>query len=346
MNILIQALTTEVTQEELEKNLPPEVMKNLVGKTITPYIIGEEGESNPRIIGEGIKKLTWPRAVIRRIADVAKSGTKFFIGHNSDSSHDNRQSVGEVVGSFTREVKGKLQALAISILDKGQEAMDVCSIEADVEMSPSGMIGDINKLTGIALGSSNTDSPAFPGAVRLNSIQCFGETKTSLEKGDIQVTFEELKAAAKALNVHPHQLFTAEDIQNDKVLGKVYTDLETVNKELTTKSEALTTLESSSKESIRKGQLADAKNNFSKLIPEGTTEKAKTFILAKFDPEKVEDLTEEGLKNMLSSLQTEYSDNAKLFGVEDSNPGSKGGTTKPGGESEDPIAEAVKEIMG
>lgn len=343
MDILIQALKTEVTQEELEKNLSPEVMKSLVGKTVTPYVIGEEGISNPRVIGEGTKTLTWPRSTIRRIADVAKAGTKFFIGHNSDSSHKNRKTVGNLIGTFTREVKGKLQALGIAILEKGQEAMDVCSIEADVNMTPSGLIGDVNKLTAIALGSSNVDSPAFEGAVRLNSIQCFGETETVLEKGDIQVTFTEWLAEMKKFNVHPNQLFTAEDIRNDKILGTVYTELDTAKADLKTKTEAFDTLEKGSKESIRKGQLAEAKANFEKAIPEGTTDKVKEFMLDKFDPETIEDLSGEGLKKTASSLQADFSKYAKMFGVEDKTPDSDNGSKE--GDSENPIDEAVSEIM-
>lgn len=355
MKLYIQAMAAEVTQEELKKNLPPEVMAKIQGKTVTPYVIGEEGESNPRVIGEGQKKLTWPRAVIRRIAQVVKTGTKLFIGHNSDSSTENRKSVGEVVGSFSRIINGKLQALAVTVLTPGTEDFDICSIEADAEFGQDGFVRDIGKISGVALGSSKTQSPAFPGAQRVASLQCFGDTivkeeikPNTLEKGEKKpVTFTELKEAIKELNVFPHQIFSEDEMKADNTFGKIYQENERLtneSKELNTKLEDM---DKSGKDAIRKGELSSAKGRLEKLLPEGTTEKSKSYILRKFNAEGLEDLSDEGLKKAMDSLQTQYSEDAKAFGIETTTDGPSGG--KDDGESDkgdqDPIDAAVAATM-
>lgn len=298
------------------------------------------------MIGKGVQTLTWPRATIRRVADSAKKGLKLFVGHNSDSSHTNRPSVGEVVGTYTRMVSGKLQALSVAVLTTVKDNLDVCSIEADVQMTPSGVVGDVNKLTGIALGSSNTDSPAFPGARRMGMIQCFGETKEQdpLEKGEKQVTFAEVQAAVKEMNIWPHQLYSIDQVKQDNVFGSTITTLE---KRAADAEKKFEDIEKSSKDSIRKTAVAEAKGNFEKLIPEGVTEKQKAFLLKKFDPESLEDTTEEGVKGEIAKLQTEYSDYAKLFG-EGTNPpeSGKGNDNSDDSDSgEDNVKAAVAEMM-
>lgn len=355
MKLYVQAMAAAVTQEELKKNLPPEVMKKLTGKTITPYVIGEEGRSNPRVIGEGSKTLIWSRAVIRRMAETAKAGTKLFKNHNSDSSTSGRQPVGEVVGSFSRMVKGKIQALVLTVLMPGTDDLDICSIEADAEFDDSGNVGDIGEISGIALGSSRVNSPAFPGAQRVAALQCFEEEEKikddpiPLEKGENEVykpTFSELQQAIKDLNVFPHQLFSETEMKADNEFGKLYSQNEILTKDNLELKTTIGTLESTGKENLRKSEIAAASTMFEKLIPEGTTEKQKEFFKKQFDPEKIEDLSEEGLKKSIEKLTTDYSDQAKFFGVEENTSASGG----PGdGEStgdKDPVDEALDAIMG
>lgn len=358
MKLYIQAMAAKVTREELEKNLNPETMKKLTGKTITPYVIGEEGKSNPRVIGEGSKTLTWPRAVIRRMAETVKKGTKLFINHNSDSSTNNREPVGEVVGSFSRMVKGKIQALVLTVLSSGTDGLDICSIEADAEFDRSGNVGDIGKITGIALGSSRENSPAFPGAQRVAALQCFEEDPEDekikdskdkpLEKGEkpmAKLTFAELKQEIKDMNVFPHQLYDEAEMKADNVFGKLYTQNELLTKENLDAKTKVEELENTGKESLRKSEIASAAAEFEKLIPEGSTDKQKEYFKKHFDAEKIDDLSEAGLKKTVETLQTAYSEEAKFFGVEENTEASGGTNDGESNGDKDPIDEALDNIM-
>ena len=352
MRLFIQAMETNLTMEELRKSLPPETLKKLEGKTITPYVIGEEGESHPRVIGEGHKTVIWPRAVIRTLAEKAKSGIKLFVGHNEDSSHNNRRDVGEVVASFTRVVSGKLQALALTVVNSIDKALDVCSIEADVDFSSPNVAGDVNKITGIALGSSKTDSPAFPGAVRMAQLQCFGaeeepEKKDKTLEGDKKVpTFDEIKKAVQDMKIYPHQLFSEDEMKGDRFVAKLVEKNESLTKEVESSNTKLKDLDEAGKENERKASLSDAKERFAKIVPEGATDKQKAFYEKNFKPDALEDLTDEGLKKTFEKFQEDFSGYAKMFGNEEKNEPSGG---QSGGESEkgndNPIDSAVLALM-
>ena len=294
----------------------------------------------------------WPRAVIRNLAEKAKSGIKLFVGHNSDSSHDGRQNVGEVVASITRTVKDKLQAVALTVLDTVDKTLDVCSIEADVDFTSPDVAGDVSEITGIALGSSKNDSPAFAGAVRLASLQCFGDVvepkkiDKPLEKGEEDVKFTDILNAVKEMKIYPHQLFSEDDLKKDRFVEGLMKKNETLTKDLETSNNKLKELDEAGKEAERKVGLSDANTRFEKLIPEGATDKAKAFMKKQFNPEKVEDLSDDSLKKTVDQFQKDYSEYAKMFGVEEKNEPSGGPS---GGESEkgkdDPIDSAVDELM-
>lgn len=284
------------------------------------------------------------------MAEKAKAGIKLFSGHNDDSSHEGRKPIGEVVGSFSRVVNGKLQALALTIVDKAAEAFDVCSIEADVDFINPNLAGDIAEITGIALGSSKVDSPAFHGARRLGALQCFGEEDKKdpppAESKEKKVTFEEVKQWVKDHNVFPRQLFTIDDIKDDREFGKVYSENEALTKDMDTYKNKFEEMEKAGKESMRKAGLSDAKERFEKLIPEGATDRAKAFMKKQFNPDSIEDLSDESLKKIVEQSNKEYSEYAKMFGVEENEPsgGPSGGESKD--KKESPVDSAVKEMLG
>ncbi len=297
----------------------------------------------------------WPRAVIRTLAEKAKQGIKLFVGHNEDSSHTGRESVGEVVASFSRIVSGKLQALALTVLDTADKALDVCSIEADVDFSSPNVAGDVNKITGIALGSSKQDSPAFPGAVRMAQLQCFDEktepeeNKKTLEKGEpkkMEITFDIIKAKVREMKIYPHQLFSEDEMKDDRFVKDIIDNNTNLTKELETSNNKLKELDEAGKVNERKASLSDANERFAKLIPEGTTDRTKDYMKKKFNPDSLEDLSETGLKSAFDSLQKQYSEDAKMFGVDEKKEPSGGPS---GGESEkgndDPIDSAVDALM-
>lgn len=359
MLIQVQALQTQLTEEEMKAAIPPEVLVTLPkGGVLQGYIVAQEGETTPRVIGEGSQKLIWPRATVRRVKDFFVKSVQFFVGHGKTNDHEGRKTVGETVGSLVKEIGGKLSTIVIGHFpDSAAVAkMDVCSMEADVITTGMNIVSDLKRLTAVALGSSDKDSPAFPGAVRLAQLQCFEQDSdpdknrnSSGEEGeeDMALTFEEIRKGIKDLNIMPWQVFEKEDLVNDRTFGKEFEELEKLRTENKTLLEENKKLEDGKKGAERQGQLIDAKDRLTKSIPEGATEKQKAFIKRNFNPDKMEDLSDEALKNYVVNATKEYSDVAKLFGVAEDNNSDSDSDDGSGGESTaDPVTEALKETIG
>lgn len=356
MLLEIQASSAKISPEEVLASLPESVREKVRGKNAAVYCIGEEGTSRPREVGRsGNLTLRWPRAVIRRLAEAASSGVKLFERHGKDNGHDGRKPLGEIVGSFTRMVGDKLQAIAVAIMPEERADLDVCSIEADVEASGD-LVGDVAHVTGLALSSSRVDSPAFAGAQRLATLQCFdpagepaGENKKPGKPGEGEphmATFQEVKDFIRDHAVYPNQLFTIDDIKNDRVFGTTIAAGETAANRVTELETEVANVKKQSADSVRATEVAAAKGRFEKLIPDGATDKQKAFYLKRFDPSKLEKLDDTALKTYLDAEAKEYAEHAKLFGVEDPaqkpTPSTK---TTDGGEA-DPVDAALKETIG
>lgn len=354
MLLEIQASNAKISPEEVLASLPEVVREKVRGKNAAVYCIGEEGVSRPRVVGSGNAVLRWPRAVIRRLAEAAGSGVKLFERHNKDNSHEGRKALGEIVGSFTRTVGDKLQAIAVALMPEDRPDLDVCSIEADVD-AQGDIVGDVSKVTGLALSSSRVDSPAFAGAQRLATLQCFESgddpsenTKTGKPgEGEptMAITFQDVQEFIRSHNVYPRQLFTLDDIKQDRDFGPILVEGETAAKKVTELETEVADIKKKSADSIRATEVAAAKGRFEKLIPEGATEKQKAFYLKRFDPSKLEKLDDDALKTYLDAESKEYAEHAKLFGVEDS------GQVTPGAKTvdvsgEDPVDAALKETIG
>lgn len=345
MKISIQANSAKLTQEEILSALPASAKEALKGKTAVAYVIAEEGESRPRVIGQGNSVLRWPRAVIKRVAEAAQQGVKFFSRHNKDNSHDGRPTLGEVVGSFTRQVGDKLQAIAVGVVDAVKEELDVCSIEADVQVS-EGIVGDVDAVTGIALSSSKVDSPAFAGAQRLAILQCFAEETKPTTKEIRMPTFEEVRDFVRSHNVYPRQLFSMEDIKNDREFGPVLLEADTLKQKVTTLTQEKTELEKRSADAIRKADIVSAREQFEKLIPSGATEKQKAFYKQRFDPERLEKLDEAALKAHLDNEAKAYAETAKLFGITEIEPKPGDGEQNKKADDGNALDAAFNEIVG
>ena len=289
---------------------------------------------------------------MQRLAQKIKEGTKFFVGHGKDNSHDDRIEVGEVVSSFTKEINGRLSDVVIGHFPNKESVkeMDVCSIEASVDIDEASYyVDDVNDVSAIALGASAIDSPAFPGAVRLAAVQCFEEpaTKTPERETKMDVTFRDVQDFIKERNVFPHQLYNADDLKNDREFNQLFA----VNEELKTKNETLIKelddAKKASTEAEAKVKLSSAKDRFEEFIPKDLTAKQKTFILSRFKPEAIAELDDDKIKEYIESEKKDFAETAKLFGVTDSSQSetrADGSTTEgtgDGGEST-PEEEALK----
>jgi len=349
MKVYIQALELDLNPEELKKAISPEKLKEIQGKGILQaYTLAHEGISKPKVLGQGHQILKWPRAVIQKLAQIVKTGTKFFIGHGETNEHDDRASVGEVVGSFIKELSGKISNIIVGYFpdEEKVEKMDVCSMEADIYTDEENIVGDINEISGIALGSSNEENPAFPGALKLSTVQCFvsapGQNKHDEEK---VVTFDEVRKAVRDMNILPRQLFTIDDLKNDRDFSKIFTENTTLKVEKERLEKEKKEVEDKGKEAIKKIEKSDASTNLDELMKEGYTDKQKEFIKKRFKPETHDDLSKENLEKYLEKEKKEFTETAKLFGVtEESGSEEKGKKKEQTSEELTMEEEALKEI--
>jgi len=353
MKMYIQALELEMTPEELKAKVPQEKLASLKGKgVLQAYTVAHVGQSKPKVLGEGVKPIQWTKAAVQRLAQKIKNGTKFFVGHGKDNSHDGRKEVGEVLASFTKEVSGRLSDVVIGHFPDTESVkeMDVCSIEANVDIDEASYyVDDVNEVSAIALGASAVDSPAFPGALRLASVQCFEEPEPENPEREtkMEVTFRDVQDFIKERNVFPHQLYNADDLKNDREFNQLFA----VNDELKSKNEKLAKeLEETKKLSVEaeaKMKLASAKDRFESFVPKDLTAKQKAFILNRFKPEAIADLNDDEVKEYIENEKKDFAETAKLFGVTDSSQSetrADGSTTEgagDGGEST-PEEEALK----
>lgn len=354
--VTIQATNLDMTPAELRSLLPSESLTMLEGKKLHPFVIGETGPSRPRDLGSGGNlRLNWPKRAIQALRRAVKKATKLFVGHGAGTnSHDGRKEVGSVLETIERVLPdGRTQAIALTELSGDQPDLDVCSIEANVEIDDvSGDVTGVDAVTAIALGSSAVDSPAFPGAQRLASLQCFGdnpeEKPEEKAKEKRSMTYAEVKAGVEELGLAPHRLFTADQIREDSRLMKDLSsestkEIEDLRKErddLKTANEDLTAKVKEGDDARKQVALSGAKKKLEEVLPEGTTDRQKKFLLDEFRPEGEDDLTEESLKSYVENGTKRFAELAKMFGDESS---PTGGGKDDGSHSDE--AGSVDELL-
>jgi hypothetical protein len=305
-------------QSEIIDMIPSDVLAQIKAKDPRPffqaYVLCHEGTSTPKILNEESKPITWTRKAIQSIKNIVTKGVKFFFGHNSDSSTKNRRVLGEVVANVQKEIDGKLSHIVISHhpqeVKEEVKKYDICSQEAKWNLidTAKGLVADtIQKLTGIAFQSSENDSPAFAGAKRLGMVQAFndksnlsGELKMPEEK---ILTLNDVRIAVRDLGLYPNQLFTLDQMKEDREFSKVISENEQLKTDLEAKEEAIKTLETE-KTTLTKKQLAStAKIRLKTIMKSGDTtitDNQKLFMENNFSEDQ-EDLSDEGLKAYIAS---------------------------------------------
>ena len=227
-------------------------------------------------------------------------------------------------------------------------------MEADVSINENtGVVTDMKEMTGIALGSSEINSPAFPGAVRLASIQCFDtekKQKTSGDEGGQEMpTFEEVKAFVKSNHVYPHQLYgdNLDMMKSDKEFGKLYTENARLTKENEKLQKDFDEYKQKSEEAVKESQRSNSKALLKKLLPEGLTKKQIDFIEDDFDPDKIDDLSEKGISDFITASQGRFTKVAKIFGADTEKTDDEGSSDEDDDStsSDDPVENAIKSII-
>lgn len=289
------------------------------------FCLAHEGFSKPRV-GDEIRALRWSRLAIRRLTDRIKEGTKFFIGHKKANSDERREPVGEILKSFVKPIEGKLSSVIVGHFPNSRKInkMDVCSVEADVEIRDDS-IDDIDDVSAVALGSSKKESPAFAGAKLLATVHCFtdienddsddDEDEPQKKKKDDEmakenITLDDIREGVKKLNVHPSQLYDTDMIKKDTEFADVFSNMDKLNKE---NEKLKKDLETTKKQT----NVETAKSRMEPLLKDAT-DKQKTFILGRFNPENHNDLSDDGLKKYVDGAKKDFAEVSKLFGGEKS----------------------------
>ena len=297
------------------------------------YSICHDGISNPTILGDTAKPITWARRAVQSIKNAVVKGVKFFLGHNEDNSTTGRRALGEVVASQEMEIDGQLHHVAIGYFPKPElvKDFDICSQEADWDLveTPTGWLADkLDKLTGIALSSSKVDKPAFSGARRLGTVQAFDtpEEPVKLKEKIMAVeltgcSFAELSAELTRRNAYPHQVFSLDQIRADKEIAPSLEKAakhDALVKELADEKAAhkitadkLKVTETEAQTAKRGSELITAKTRLEKLAKDANaTEKQLPFVLTRFTKiaDKLSDLTDDGLIKFLNEQVAIYND--------------------------------------
>lgn len=304
------------------------------------YSIAHEGVSHPKILGEDSEPIWWGKKAIQSIKKAVKSGIKFFKGHNEDSSTEGRRSLGEIIASSEKMIQGELNSIVVGYFP--QETRDevkqynICSMEAvwNVIRKSGKLFGDtMEKLTGIALGSSDNDSPAWSGAKELASVQAFeNRERIGNMAEENKLTFGQVATWCKDHNVFPSQLFTIDDIKKDREFNVIIenetklNELIKTNKELETKnSEIQTKLD----EAVVATQKSTAESRLEQMGKEQNwTENQKKYILSK--TKEITNYDDDGLNAFVEKKTKDYKDAAAFFGASTDIPDADPGQEKTG----------------
>lgn len=358
----------QMAASEIMNIIPTDVYEEIKRKDPHPlfqaYVVGHEGEATGTMVGMGTKVLNWFSSAINKLWQKMKYGTKVFHGHNIDSSHGGRQSIGEVVGKTIKTIKERVNAIAIAYVypEYRDLPLDVASIEADVNINPDDSVHDVDvgDITGIALGSSAVEKPGFAGATLLSQIQAFANGQSQFNKGGGQMpTLDEIKKFVSEEGVSPSEVFGRDSLIDDPII-KGYVDEERkmassgeyahrkrTDEKFDTEKKKWETEKKKVEDENKKLKTESAKvkaaDLFSKKAKERKLDGKQTkFIEAKqpdFLPEDLENLDKEVDKFMDSRLE-EFKKTAEIFGhkteekKEDVKGGGEPGEGGPGEDSE------------
>jgi hypothetical protein len=343
-NITIQCESSKFSQQEIIALIPIDILNKIKSKDshpfFTAYSIAHEGTSNPKILNDdnsNQKPITWMRKAIQSIANKALIGIKFFSKHNKDNSTNNRKIYGEVIAETQKEINGVLHHIVIGYHPKDViddvKKMDVCSQEGIWNLLDKGtkyIAKQLDKITGIALGKSSEDIPAFAGAQQLGMVQAFNKQNEDLpgRKNQLEVPtkeqlffakVEDIAAVIKERDIWPNQIFKDHDkFLNDRVYRQVYeerdkykTTIESLQAELKAKNEENVKYRVEREQAIRNADLGTAKNRLDKLVQiKNLTDHQKIVIAKEFKPDKMQDLSDNSLYDFISNFIMDYQEKA------------------------------------
>lgn len=363
MKILARILA--MADAEVLGLISPRVIKDIKREDPMPmfkaFIVGQEGESRPKIVGLGATVQRWFQSAIEKLTEKLGLGLPVYHNHTPTNKDRNRPPIGEVVGKAMKNIQGSLSSIIVAyIFPQFKDLpLDVASIEAGIMVPQDSREFDvkdvdIQEVTGIALGNSQTNKPAFPGATLLAQLQAFAE-KSGSGGGDEKMTLDEIKKAIQEGKHNPSDVFSPTTLTSDPFIkehveekinnAKGYDirkrqELETKLSALETEKKALQDELASSRTSVLKTK---AKETFETVLVERPKLKEdgrlSRFVRKQFDKSFVpadEAKLKEELNKFVDGQVTEFQE---LFGE----PGKGGGKEKTDAEKAEEARKASED---
>lgn len=346
-----------LSEREIKEYVSPAAKDSITGKTVKAFAIAHDGAAEGRMAGVKGKMVHYLRSAVEKLYEKLPVGLKAYAGHTqvdplTNKSETSRQPVGQVVGKTLRDVGGRLfNVVLVAFDDAAKNAFDVASMEAIVRYanSPSGpVIDDVDEITGIALGSSQSgDKPGFPAATLLGAFQAFKENTMPKTKEEIMADIAEADLSVQDIfskdevlatkwvkeHVHSERQTPHEHAKRlEKKLGEVNAE----------KDEMKATIDKLTRDNLglKASPLLDKLMESQEL-----TGKKADFLRSRFTtnfsmPEDAdsESSVNTALKNYIKTQSAEFDSLAKLFG------GDNGDST--GGKSGETGMPAPKENLG
>lgn len=221
---LIELEIQNFSQDIVINNIDPQKLKEIKMNDKKPefkiFKIAHTGKSNTTVVGLGKKVLTWISSAIQNLHEKIKVGLKVFYRHTETNVHTGREIIGEVVGKFIDYVQNMTNSYSIVYIFPKYSSLklDVASYEGNLNISPDGNINpeDIGDVTGLALGNSETDTPAFEGATFQMAVQMFAESLNQEKEKKMEIS--EVLEFIKNQKVRPSDLFDRDTLEKDEVV--------------------------------------------------------------------------------------------------------------------------------
>ena len=219
--VRIIAKVRAMSEEEVLARVPARILRDIKREDPRPqlraFVVAHEGTANPTVLGFGRTVQRWFEGAVKAVERVLGLGTPVFNGHEPGTNeHGGRARVGEVIGKWVEKINGFLSTVAVAYIypEFRDLPFDVASVEADL-MIPGNekefevQEPDVFGVSGIALGNSKVDKPAFPGATLQAALQAFAENHSGPRGGHETMTLEELRSAVKEGKFRPSDVFDA-----------------------------------------------------------------------------------------------------------------------------------------
>ena len=352
--IVVRAELQNLAKREILEMVPADTIARIKQTDSKPefkvFCVGHEGIANAQELSFGakvVKAYHYVKNMIFRIGERLQFGTPAFNGHGDTNDHSGREQIGELVGKAVKMVGDKLSALAVTYIypQFRKLDLDIASIESEVEYIPKGVssgdVIDVHKITGIALGSSKVNTPAFPGASCLGVLQAFSKDNRKTEdKMDKQEIIDAIREGKFTIT----DIFTSEEIVASEPAKKAkqteYEHAKRVEEALGKEREKVISLTKESEDKDAKikelnGQVSQtqASSLFTKSAEDRKlTDTQKSFIqrrLSGFKSDKSGDDLKLDFERYIDGELKEFGEVAKVMGIKVENPEIDPATGKP-----------------